>query len=505
MTSAFVVQVGSQLQPDPNEETAALLRVLIHKIDNTTFGGNVPSIPEWLGPPRTIVRVEAILYASLAASLISAFLAMLGKQWLNRYASIDMRGSTIERSQNRQRKLDNIVTWYFDHVMGSLPLILQFALLLLGCALSLYLRGIDKTVASVVLGATLLGVVFYTFIVIAGTASVSCPYQTPSAHILRHTWGVLRSASSPIVNSSVFVRQFTVVWAEMIYGDWIEASFKLIVCSVITPLGLAIDIYHLVRAMARVFVAFAGRVASWFRGARKFGPQAAVLDLQCISWVLQTSLDKAVHLSTLRSLATMTTLGDFNPVLVSACFDILTGCVVVLHDQVIVSQGLEELAEASALCLLHTFSHLTIMDPTSSVLKNIRQRYIRTFPLWANFVGFPSCLNFAMIHHILYSHLPAQLLGHGSDFWGIQWEDHELPSDNQVVHARALAKLARSEYQKRGRDHKVPRWILRFALHHLSQDPLPPTSVVADCLSVIAIDLGYTVSNETVDERYVRV
>jgi len=44
---------------------------------------------------------------------------MLGKEWLDRYASIDVRGSTIERSHNRQRKLDGIVSWYFDRVIES--------------------------------------------------------------------------------------------------------------------------------------------------------------------------------------------------------------------------------------------------------------------------------------------------------------------------------------------------------------------------------------------------
>jgi len=101
VTSAFIIEVNSELQPDPNDETNALLRLLIYKIDNTTFGGNVPSLPQWSGPPRTIIQVQAMLYASLAASVFSAFLAMLGKQWLNRYASVNMRGSTIERSQNQ--------------------------------------------------------------------------------------------------------------------------------------------------------------------------------------------------------------------------------------------------------------------------------------------------------------------------------------------------------------------------------------------------------------------
>ena len=122
-----------------------------------------------------MVHVQAILIASLAVSLFSAFLAMLGKQWLDRYDSTDMRGTAIERSQNRQRKLDGVVSWYFENVMASLPLMLQAALLLFGCALSRYLWEVDMTIASVVLGVTSFGVLSYLFIVIAGTASESCP------------------------------------------------------------------------------------------------------------------------------------------------------------------------------------------------------------------------------------------------------------------------------------------------------------------------------------------
>ena len=118
-----------------------------------------------------IVQVQALLFASLTASLFSAFLAMLGKQWLNQYASVDMWGSAIERSRNWQRKVDRIVSWYFDNVMESLPLMLQAALLLLGCALSRYLWEINMTVALVVLGITSFSVLFYLFIVIAVSSS----------------------------------------------------------------------------------------------------------------------------------------------------------------------------------------------------------------------------------------------------------------------------------------------------------------------------------------------
>jgi len=85
--STFIAQVQPELQPDPNDETVTLLRVLIHKIDNTTFG-DAPALPQLTGPPRAIVQVRCLFYASLAASIFSAFLVVLGKQWLNRYASV---------------------------------------------------------------------------------------------------------------------------------------------------------------------------------------------------------------------------------------------------------------------------------------------------------------------------------------------------------------------------------------------------------------------------------
>ena len=46
VTSAFAVEVDSWLQPDSNEETAALLRVLIYKVNNTTFGNEIPRTPQ---------------------------------------------------------------------------------------------------------------------------------------------------------------------------------------------------------------------------------------------------------------------------------------------------------------------------------------------------------------------------------------------------------------------------------------------------------------------------
>jgi hypothetical protein len=177
VTFAFIIEVNSQLRPDPNEMTTALLRAIVYNMDNTIFDGDVPTIPQWTGPPRTVIQVQAVLCASLAASLFSTFLAVLGKQWSKRSTSVDVRGTAIECSRGRQ-KLNGTITWYLDYMMESLPLILQAALLFLGCALSWYLWEINTTVASTALGVTSLGILFCLFIVIAESAFASCPYQT---------------------------------------------------------------------------------------------------------------------------------------------------------------------------------------------------------------------------------------------------------------------------------------------------------------------------------------
>ena len=531
MTSAFIIQVQPQLQSDPNEETAALLRVLIHKIDNTTFGTNVPTVPQWSGPPHMIVQVQAVLYASLAASLFSAFLAMLGKQWLNRYASIDMRGSAIERSQNRQRKLDGVVTWYFNYVMESLPLMLQFALLLLGCALSRYLWDIDTTVASVVLGVTSFGMASYALFVVAGATSASCPYQTPGTHILRHVLplalGALHTISSHTLNTlrsasphSMIVKVFA-AWYSVV-NDF-ECSISDIAGLTLIPLfGLLIapvvDIYRLAPVAVRVFVASAPRVCGWsrrvcgwFRRVRRWDRRTTTLDLRCVSWMLQTSLDKAIHLSTLRLLATMTTPINFNPALVSTCFNTLASCVSIIGGKAAILQGSEELATVSSLCCLHTLSHLTTMNPASSASKDMKRWYTKTFPIDTNFEGIPFYHRLCMIHNTFYpSHkrvqhqeldhqeLDLQELDRGLCRQKVDWRhNYNLSSTEHIV----LVQLARFEYQRR-RPQKVPRWILRYVFQLLSQDQLPPTSAVTDCLSVIAMDLGCAVSTATtLDER----
>ena len=149
------------------------------------LAGSATSIPRWSGPEPAIVQAQCVFYATLCATLLAAFLAMLGKQWLTHYKRNETRGSIADRSRVRERKSTGLVAWKFYAVMESLPLILQFALLLLGFALSRYLWKVNRSVSSVVIGFTCFGFLFYSFIVTASVFSSDCPFQTPFSLMIR--------------------------------------------------------------------------------------------------------------------------------------------------------------------------------------------------------------------------------------------------------------------------------------------------------------------------------
>ena len=455
---------------------------------------------------------------------------MLGKQWLNRYESIDRRGSAIERSQNRQRKLDGINAWYFDYMMESLPLMLQGGLLLLGCALSRYLWELDTIVAAVVISITSFGAIFYIFIVIAGTISPSCPYQTPGAQTFRYLLRSMRHrlfptlysafASVPTIFSTNFPRLYQNSWCCRLVPDWwslmkrpwycthnLRYTFTFFPRVVFAP---AHDVYCLGRVIFPLMVASSKTVYhrlmcklktayTWFIGAFSIRPpdldyQTITLDLRCISWILQTSLDKAIHLSAFKHLILMPRLVRLQPNLVIHCFNIFAGSITICDGKAVVIQGLEQLATVSADGFLRTLHHLATMDPTSRALADLQRRYNDAFPSELDFTGLPFYPTMAKIHAL------AGRFGNPRDIW---WPNRTLTVREYPLFAQLMVKNAQEKYQQTT---KVSCWMLRSALYFLSLGSLASESVVADCLTIVAIDLGCDVSDTAIsDERYVQM
>ena len=186
VSSAFVIDVQSRLEPDSGERSEAYLRAILLSINQSVSPGEVPvPPPTWGGPRQEIITTLDLLYASLLMSLLAAFVAMLGKQWVKRYLKHKGR-SMVERCGDRQRKSDGLERWPFRTIIDGLPIILQIALLFPACGMSRYVWSVNTSVARIVISFTVLGVLFYVGIVVAGTSSRECPFQTPVSKTLRH-------------------------------------------------------------------------------------------------------------------------------------------------------------------------------------------------------------------------------------------------------------------------------------------------------------------------------
>jgi hypothetical protein len=84
--TAFIIYIQPQLQQDPGDKSAALLRVPIYNMNNPAFGGEVPTLPDWKGAPVILTVSQIILYCSLAATLLCGGYALILKFFTDSYA-----------------------------------------------------------------------------------------------------------------------------------------------------------------------------------------------------------------------------------------------------------------------------------------------------------------------------------------------------------------------------------------------------------------------------------
>jgi len=274
------------------------MRILIHTMNNSLFPEAVPNSTAWIGPPPEIVTVQSLLYASFTTSLFAAFLAMLGKQWVNRYLR-NRGGSAADKSRDRQRKLDGFEKWHFRLVIESLPVMLQLALLLLGCALSRYLWTISHTVAGVLIGVTLIGVTSYLFLSLAATLHYDCPYQTPPSILTRRIIRYLTDSDVGFVRS---LRLFIALLPSVKNIGRIFGRLRSGICGVLEGFGC---IPAISREAEHVPLATIVAPSTRIFGNISIGWDVCRADVRCISWVLDSSTDADVIFSTVRFAADM--------------------------------------------------------------------------------------------------------------------------------------------------------------------------------------------------------
>ena len=437
----------------------ALLKILA-----STALGNIPTgaaaaFPEWTGPDSTIVHVQAVLYASLSATLLAALIAILGKQWLNRYASVE-HGSIIDRGRHRKRKMDGIVVWRFGLVMDCLPLTLQAALLLFGYALSNYLFFINKAIAGVVIGFTSLGVLFYLLIISAATFSYNCPFQTPISLILRFLIHF---------DYKKFLGQTGDFFASVLFPTRPRPGNPP---GVHTPNGNNTN-NHTVVVMAGppLQPTLPLKHANW---------DGYVLDSNCIARMFEMSVEVDATMAIARYIPEIVWHTRIRDIPLGRLYDTVFECFDRSSGHPILKPASRDKAYLSARALLHVGIQRKCFGDGSdhamfeSVLARYKtmgsERYGRDPDLGSTL----SIIDYVFTHPVSDNLEPAR------------WEDFSFTITHHTWMAHILLHYA-WDVLRRGR---LPKYIKKFVLHSFRLEPVPPTQIIADCLFIIGLILG---------------
>jgi hypothetical protein len=180
------------MQPNPIDITNVLL---VQLIQNTSGSATQPTIlPPPTGFSSSKSWMQALAYASLAFSLLAAYGAVMGKQWLGHYkANRFGRGSLKDRCQQRQRKFQELRAWQFENVLRSFPVLLQISLLLFGLSLGAMLWTQQWPNSILVIATTAFGGLCHAFIIMVSLIRPDSPFQTPVSLVIQAVFGQLRA------------------------------------------------------------------------------------------------------------------------------------------------------------------------------------------------------------------------------------------------------------------------------------------------------------------------
>lgn len=170
INTAFIIAM------QPNSATTVF-------VQNTS--PNITVSPSTASNAKNGTWFQGLAYVALSFSLLAAFGAVLGKQWLSHYKSNNIHGSLEDRGKHRQQKLDGMEAWQFHAVLQSFPVLLQISLLLFGVAISAFVWSQQGTLAIAVIASMAFGLFFYWFIIVASLKSPQCPFQTPISAVIR--------------------------------------------------------------------------------------------------------------------------------------------------------------------------------------------------------------------------------------------------------------------------------------------------------------------------------
>jgi len=398
---------------------------------------------------------------------------MVGKQWLNRYAQVEMHGSVIDRCRHRQRKMNGMITWHFDLVMECLPLMLQAALLLLSYALSNYLYTLSRIVASVTIGFAAFGLLFYLLIASAATLSYNCPFQTPLSLVLRFLIRFDNEHKKYLKRSRK--------WFGHIFSKkqwWPRANFGgCYGLGGFSASGGGGSGDHIELTMVGPFnkpSPLSDEAADW---------DGYALDSKCIVWMFEKSMDADVIMAIMRFIPEVVWHTDIQTTPLEKLYDTVLECFDCSTERLLVIPKLRNKAYLSAKALLHLAIQRKCVGNKSDegVFQSISKRHsIMGSDDYKGDSDLESTLG--IIDCVFGSSAP------------MSWQNFSFTPPHHAWMARILLYRA---WDILGKGQRLPNDVKKFVLHSLRFEPLPPAQIVADCISTIGLILG--IEPHTVD------
>ena len=184
------------MQPNQGETTNVLMLQPINVIVNGPNAVNISDLSSSTTYPSSTVWTQTLSYASLAFSVLAAFGAVMGKQWLNSYKASRGRGSLEERGMQRQEKLDGLKRWHLQTILGAFLILLQISLFLFGMSLSAKMWSQQTTISGVIMSTTAFGVLSYGATIFLSMLRPDSPFQTPGSALVKAIRNTLRPLES---------------------------------------------------------------------------------------------------------------------------------------------------------------------------------------------------------------------------------------------------------------------------------------------------------------------
>ena len=175
--STFLIEILGRLEQDPLDIIQDVLIYQTQMMRNSSLG---PYTPTDFSPPAYIVVVNALFYASLGGSILSAFIAMLIRSWLREYtrALLPMLNNPEQRAKKREFRYLGMERWQLPWIIETLPLLFQMSFVFFSIGLVIFLSQISKPSTVVITVIFGVGIFFYAMTTSIAVIVPSSPFHS---------------------------------------------------------------------------------------------------------------------------------------------------------------------------------------------------------------------------------------------------------------------------------------------------------------------------------------